>query len=80
MSLSSEAEFVEELTILDDCLGSRKPPVDGCHVEGSLAVFTLESKKNMVGVTALVITMAFRCITDYRTIEKRHSYVLVKLL
>lgn len=43
--ISIRHKVYRELTIFNYCLRTTKPPVDGRHVERSLTIFTLESKK-----------------------------------
>lgn len=42
----NKAAFLDELTILNNGLRARKPPMNGCHVQGSLSIFTLKESKN----------------------------------
>lgn len=38
----NKAEFWDELTVLNDGLRAREPPMNGCHVQRSLSIFTLK--------------------------------------
>lgn len=42
----NKAEILDELTVLNDRLRARKPPMNGCHVQGSLSIFTLKQSTN----------------------------------
>lgn len=42
----NKAEFWDEVTVLNDGLRAREPPMDGCHVQRSLSIFTLKQSTN----------------------------------
>lgn len=42
----NKAEFLDKLTVLNDRLRARKPPMNSCHVQGSLSIFTLKQSTN----------------------------------
>lgn len=42
----NKAAFLDELTVLNNGLRARKPPMNGCHVQGSLSIFTLKESTN----------------------------------
>lgn len=42
----NKAAFLDDLTVLNDGLRARKPPMNGCHVQGSFSIFTLNQNTN----------------------------------
>lgn len=42
----NKAELLDELTVLNDGLRARKPPMNGRHVQGGLSIFTLKQSTN----------------------------------
>lgn len=48
--LESHSRGSQKLTVLDEGLRAREPPVDSCHVQGALPILTLPGMKHSTAV------------------------------